>query len=222
MGHNHRREEGHRREAGIGVTRGTPDQLPDDGLTTRERRLRPALIVNTGDGKGKSTAAFGTALRAWNQGWSIGVFQFVKSPDWRSGEREAFETLGRLHDETGVGGPVSWQAVGSGRTWTRKGSDDGAQAEAALQGWQEVRTRLAAQAHELYVLDEFTYPLAWGWLDLGEVLSVLAGRPGTQHVIVTGRRAPQPLLDLATTVTEMAKVRHPFDAGQKGQAGIEW
>ena len=200
----------------------TTPSVPDDGLSTRQRRLRPALIVNTGDGKGKSTAAFGTALRAWQQGWSIGVFQFVKSPDWRSGERDAFEALDRLHRQTGTGGPVSWQAVGPGRTATRKGADPDAQAAAAAAAWAEVTRRLSTQQHDLYVLDEFTYPLAYGWLDLADVLRVLAERPGTQHVIVTGRRAPEALLDLATTVTEMAKVKHPFDAGQKGQAGIEW
>ncbi len=200
----------------------TTPPVPDDGLTTRQRRLRPALIVNTGDGKGKSTAAFGTALRGWHQGWSIGVFQFVKSPEWRSGEREAFEALDRLHAETGIGGPVSWQAVGAGRTATRKGSDREEQAEAAQTAWAEVSRRLAAEQHDCYVLDEFTYPLSYGWLDLDEVLATLADRPGTQHVIITGRRAPQPLLDLATTVTEMTKLKHPFDTGQKGQAGIEW
>lgn len=200
----------------------TTPPLPDDGLTTRQRRRRPALIVNTGDGKGKSTAACGTALRAWHQGWSIGVFQFVKSPDWRSGEREAFEALDRLHSETGVGGPVSWQAVGAGRTATPKGSDRQEQARAASAAWAEVRRRLAVQQHDFYLLDEFTYPLVYGWLELDEVLTVLADRPGTQHVVITGRRAPQPLLDLATTVTEMTKLKHPFDAGQKGQAGIEW
>ncbi|MFT3862416.1 cob(I)yrinic acid a,c-diamide adenosyltransferase [Micropruina sp.] len=191
-------------------------------LTTRQRRRQPALIVNTGDGKGKSTAAFGTALRAWHQGWSIAVFQFIKSPDWRSGEREVFERLDRLHRESGVGGPVSWQAVGAGRTATRKGSDREEQARAATAAWAEVRRRLAAQQHDFYVLDEFTYPLSYQWLDLDDVLAALAGRPGTQHVVITGRRAPQPLLDAATTVTEMTKVKHPFDDGQKGQAGIEW
>lgn len=200
----------------------TTSPSPDDGLTTRQRRLRPALIVNTGDGKGKSTAAFGTALRAWHQGWSIGVFQFVKSPDWRSGEREAFEALDRLYRETGLGGPVSWQAVGAGRTATRKGSDREEQAQAATTAWAEVRRRLAGRQHDFYVLDEFTYPLIYGWLDLDEVVATLADRPGTQHVVITGRRAPQPLLDLATTVTEMTKLKHPFDTGQKGQAGIEW
>ncbi len=78
------------------------------------------LIVNTGPGKGKSTAAFGLALRGWNQGWSIGIFQFVKSAKWRIGEQSVFERLGRLHDETGEGGPVEWHKMGSGWSWSRK------------------------------------------------------------------------------------------------------
>lgn len=204
------------------MTRGEPDRAADDGLTTCERRQRPALIVNTGDGKGKSTAAFGTALRAWAQGWSIAVFQFVKSPHWRSGEREAFEALGRLHAETGAGGAVSWQAVGLGRTGARKPAASADQARAARQAWADVKDRFAREAHRLYVLDEFTYPLAYGWLDADEVLGTLADRPGSQHVIVTGRNAPAALLGIATTVTEMVKVKHPFDSGQRGQGGIEW
>ncbi len=199
-----------------------PDQVPDDGLTTRERRRRPALIVNTGDGKGKSTAAFGTALRAWHQGWSIGVFQFLKSSSWRSGERAAFEALDAVHRESGTGGPVTWVADGLGFTWTTRGSDLDTQAEIAHATWQHVRAQLVDQKHRLYVLDEFTYALERGWVDTDEVLQALAERPGTQHVIITGRRAPQTLCDLATTVTEMTAVKHPFEAGQKGQAGIEW
>ncbi len=87
---------------------GTPSVLPEDGLSTRERRNQPLLIVNTGDGKGKSTAAFGLSLRAWNQGWNIGVFQFVKSAKWRIGEQTVLERLGELHQQTGEGGPVEW------------------------------------------------------------------------------------------------------------------
>ena len=204
------------------MSKGTPEHVPDDGLTTAQRRHRPALIVNTGAGKGKSTAAFGTALRGWHQGWSIGVFQFVKSGRWHSGEQASFEALDRVHRETGAGGPVRWQTLGAGLTWTRAGSDREAQAEAASATWADVQAALAAQSHTLYVLDEFTYPLTWGWLDLDEVIAALATRPGVQHVIVTGRNAPQPLLDIATTVTEMTKLKHPFDDGQKGQAGIEW
>jgi len=201
---------------------GEPAAVPSDGLTTRQRRLRPALIVNTGDGKGKTTAAMGLALRGWHQGWSIGVFQFIKSGRWVSGERVALEALGAEHSRTGVGGEVAWFASGAGRSWVRKAEDRDEQAEAARQSWAEVSARLAAGRHPLYLLDEFTYPLTWGWLDLAEVVATLRDRPGAQHVVITGRNAPAELCELATTVTEMTKRKHPFDSGQKGQAGIEW
>jgi cob(I)alamin adenosyltransferase len=201
---------------------GVPTTVADDGLTARGRRLRPALIVNTGDGKGKTTAAMGLALRGWHQGWSIGVFQFIKSGKWVTGERIALEALGAEHARTGAGGEVEWYATGSGRRWVRKPDAEPAQADAAEEAWAEVKARLAAQRHQLYVLDEFTYPLAWGWLDLADVVATLRDRPGTQHVVVTGRKAPPELMEIATTVTEMRKVKHPFDTGQKGQAGIEW
>ena len=92
---------------------------PDDGLSTRQRRLRPVLVVNTGEGKGKTTAAMGTALRAWHQGWRVGVFQFVKSGRWHVGEEDALRALGQLHEEIGVGGPVTWEVMGTGWSWTR-------------------------------------------------------------------------------------------------------
>lgn len=201
---------------------GEPSAVPSDGLTTRQRRLRPALIVNTGDGKGKTTAAMGLALRGWHQGWSIGVFQFIKSGKWVSGERVALEALGAEHERSGAGGEVAWFTSGAGRSWVRKPGDRGEQAEAARQSWVEVSARLATERHQLYVLDEFTYPLVWGWLDLAEVVATLRDRPGAQHVVITGRNAPTELCELATTVTEMGKRKHPFDGGQKGQAGIEW
>ncbi len=201
---------------------GQPTSVPDDGLTTRQRRNRPLLIVNTGDGKGKSTAAFGLALRGWNQGWSIGIFQFVKSAKWRIGEQTAVETLAELHRETGRGAPMEWHKMGAGWSWARKEGTEEDHAAAAAEGWAEVKRRLQTQTHRLYVLDEFTYPMAWGWVGVDDVVKTLAERPGDQHVVVTGRRCPEPLLDLADLVTEMTKVKHPFDAGQKGQRGIEW
>ncbi|GAB3714084.1 cob(I)yrinic acid a,c-diamide adenosyltransferase [Mariniluteicoccus flavus] len=202
---------------------GTPVNVPDDGLTTRQRRNRPLTVVHTGPGKGKSTAAFGLALRGWNQGWSIGVFQFVKSAKWRIGEQTVFERLGRLHEETGEGGPVEWHKMGSGWSWSRKeGSTEDHAAEAA-EGWQEIKRRLAAEAHTLYVLDEFTYPVKWGWIDADDVVETLTQRPGTQHVIMTGRDCDPRIVEIADLVTEMGQVKHPFhDSGQKGQKGIEW
>ncbi|MBB3044588.1 cob(I)yrinic acid a,c-diamide adenosyltransferase [Nocardioides sp. LMS-CY] len=201
---------------------GRPSVVPDDGLTTRQRRNRPLLAVHTGDGKGKSTAAFGLALRGWNQGWRIGVFQFVKSAKWRIGEQTVLERLGELHQQTGEGGPVEWHKMGSGWSWSRRGGTEEDHAADAAEGWAEVKRRLAAEAHDLYVLDEFTYPMQWGWVDVDDVVETLATRPGRQHVVVTGRRADPRLIEAADLVTEMTKLKHPMDAGQKGQRGIEW
>lgn len=204
------------------MPKGQPTTTPDDGLTTRQRRNRPLLMVHTGDGKGKSTAAFGLALRAWNQGWNIGVFQFVKSAKWRIGEQTVLERLGRLHEETGEGGPIEWHKMGSGWSWSRKQGDDEDHAAAAVEGWQEVKRRLSDQTHDLLVLDEFTYPMKWGWVDVDDVVQALTTRPGRQHVIITGRGADPKLREAADLVTEMTKITHPMDAGQKGQKGIEW
>lgn len=205
------------------MPQGQPASVPDDGLTTRQRRNRALLVVHTGPGKGKSTAAFGLALRGWNAGWSIGVFQFVKSAKWRVGEESAFRALGAAHEATGAGGPVAWHKMGEGWSWVQRSAADQMTSEdAAREGWAQVRRDLAAGTYGLYVLDEFTYPLHWGWIDTAEVLDALRNRPSGQHVVITGRHAPQELLDAADLVTEMAKVKHPMDVGQKGQKGIEW
>jgi len=204
------------------VPQGKPEVVPADGLTTRQRRNRPLVIVHTGTMKGKSTAAFGLALRGWHQGWSIGVFQFVKSAKWKVGEEAAFRALDRVHEQTGEGGPVEWHKMGEGWSWTRKHGTAADHAEAAREGWREIARRLAEERHGLYVLDEFTYPMHWGWVDVAEVVSTLAARPGSQHVIITGRNAPAELVEAADLVMETTKVKHPMDAGQKGQRGIEW
>lgn len=204
------------------MPKGKPSVIPDDGLTTRQRRNQPLLAVHTGDGKGKSTAAFGLALRSWNQGWDIGVFQFVKSAKWRIGEQTVLERLGKLHEETGEGGPVEWHKMGSGWSWIRRKDGEEDHAAAAAEGWAEIKRRLAEERHDLYVLDEFTYPLVWGWIDVDDVVETLVNRPGRQHVVITGRRADPRLMEVADLVTEMGKVRHPMDNGRKGQRGIEW
>ena len=193
------------------MPKGQPVVVPEDGLTTRQRRNRPLVVVHTGDGKGKSTAAFGLALRGWNQGWSIAVFQFVKSAKWRLGEQTAFEELG-----------IEWHKMGSGWSWSRKQGDEEDHAAAAVEGWAEIKRRIAAEQHDLLLLDEFTYPINWGWVDVDDVVETLATRPGHQHVVITGRRAHPRLVEVADLVTEMTKVKHPMDVGQKGQKGIEW
>ncbi|WP_158886966.1 cob(I)yrinic acid a,c-diamide adenosyltransferase [Amycolatopsis anabasis] len=204
------------------MPKGKPEVIPDDGLTTRQRRNRPLLVVHTGVMKGKSTAAFGMALRAWNQGWKIGVFQFVKSAKWRVGEQSAFQALGEVHERTGQGGPVEWHKMGEGWSWARKPGSEEDHAEKGREGWAEIKRRLAEERHDFYVLDEFAYLLHWGWLDVDEVVETLTNRPGRQHVVITGRNAPRALIDAADLVVEMTKIKHPMDAGQKGQRGIEW
>ncbi len=201
---------------------GTPTEVPADGLTTRQRRNRPLLIVHTGEMKGKSTAAFGLALRGWNQGWSIAVFQFVKSAKWKVGEESAFAALNRVHEQSGIGGPVEWHKMGEGWSWTRKKGTEEEHADAAIEGWREIARRIQEQRHDLYVLDEFTYPMHWGWVDVDEVVATLRERPGHQHVVITGRHAPDALIDAADLVMRTTKIKHPMDAGQKGQRGIEW
>ena len=181
------------------------------GPTVRRKpRDRPLLVVITGEGKGKSTSAFGIMLRAWARGYRVGMYQFVKSGKWRIGERKAADALGG----------IVWESMGDGWTWVSR--DLGHSADLAREGWEEVKRRLAAQTYDLLVLDEFTYPMTFGWVDTAEVVEVLRNRPGFQHVVVTGRDAPAALVDLADLVTEMRKVKHPYDQGIRGQQGIEW
>lgn len=189
---------------------------------TRARRDKPLVIVHTGEMKGKSTAAFGLALRAWNAGIPIAVFQFVKSGKWRVGEEAALRALGRVNAETGEGSPVSWNSMGAGWSWIQRPGREEANAADGLEGWRQVQRDLADSRFGLYVLDEFTYPMTWGWVDVDEVVRTLRTRPGRQHVVITGRNADPRLIEAADLVVEMRKVKHPLDDGHRGQRGIEW
>lgn len=175
-------------------------------------------MVNTGEGKGKSTAAFGVVLRSWARGYRVGVYQFLKSGKWKVGEQAAALALGALADP--ARGSIVWETMGDGWTWTSRNLEESA--DLAREGWSEVRRRIAEETYDLLVLDEFTYPMSFGWVSTEEVVDALVNRPGFQHVIVTGRDAPQALIDAADLVTEMRKVKHPFDRGIKAQRGIEW
>ncbi len=179
-------------------------------------RAHPLVLVNTGEGKGKSSSAFGVLMRAWHQGWRCGVYQFVKSGKWRIGERAAAEVLSTAEE----GGTIDWFAVGDGWTWTSRDLEESA--ELAREGWAEVQRRIAAETYDFLLLDEFTYPMHFGWIDTDEVADVLRNRPGHQHVFITGRNAPPAIVDLADLVSEVTKVTHPYDAGIKAQPGIEW
>jgi cob(I)alamin adenosyltransferase len=195
------------------MPQGKVETVPDDGLTTRQRRRQAVLAVHTGHGKGKSTAAFGMALRAWSAGWNIGVFQFVKSPKWKVGEETALKALGER---------ITWHKMGEGWSWIQRPGTERDHAVEAAEGWAQIKRDLVAQTYRFLVLDEFTYPIKWGWVDVADVVATLRDRPGNQHVVITGRDAHPDLVEAADLVTEMTQVKHPMDAGRKGQQGIEW
>ena len=174
------------------------------------RRDQPSIvIVNTGDGKGKSTAAFGTMLRAVARGWEVSVIQFMKSGRWRVGEETVARQLG-----------IDWAATGDGFSWL---SDD-LERSRALAGaaWELARDVIAAGRHHLVVLDEITYPMNWGWIPSAEVAKTIRDRPAHVNVIATGRDAPDELLEVADTITEMTKVRHVYDTGVRARRGLDY
>ena len=188
----------------------TPDDAGSAEPKRRKPRDRPLLIVLTGEGKGKSTSAFGMLLRSWARGYRCGVFQFVKSGKWKVGEHKAARELGG----------IDWEKMGDGWTWISRDLDESA--ERAREGWAEVKRRIAAERYEFLLLDELTYPIKYGWLDERDVVDTLRSRPGFQHVVVTGRYASPALIDAADLVTEVTKVKHPMDQGIRAQQGIEW
>lgn len=182
-----------------------PSEKPYDKAEGERRGL---VIVNTGDGKGKSTAAFGLAFRALGRGKAVKVFQFMKVPTARFGEH-------RLAERVGL--PV--EGLGDGFSWKSKDLDHSAQL--AREGWDKAKAAILSGAYFLVVLDEVTYPLIYGWLPLQEVLDTLQARPKDVHVCLTGRRCPQELIAIADTVTEMQMIKHAFQAGIPAQRGIE-
>ena len=170
---------------------------------------RGVLLVNTGNGKGKSSAAFGLVARALGHGLKVAVVQFVKGRS-DTGEEAFFRT------QPGV----SWHVCGEGFTWETQ--DDGRDKAAAEAAWQIVLQHLNNPDIGLVVLDEFTYTLKYRWLETEPVLAAFTARPIHQHLVVTGRGAPPELVALADTVTEMDVVKHAFQAGLKAMPGMEW
>jgi cob(I)alamin adenosyltransferase len=188
----------------------TPDDQGSADPIRRRPRDKPLLIVNTGHGKGKSSAAFGMLLRSWARGYRCGVFQFVKSGKWKVGEAKAAAALGG----------IDWEKMGDGWSWISRDLDESA--DKARVGWEHVKLCIAEERYEFLLLDELTYPIKYGWIDEDDVVATLRARPGFQHVVVTGRDAPQALIDVADLVSEVVKVKHPMDAGIRAQQGIEW
>ncbi|MFT3857788.1 MAG: cob(I)yrinic acid a,c-diamide adenosyltransferase [Aquabacterium sp.] len=169
---------------------------------------RGLILIHTGDGKGKSTAAFGLALRAHGRGKAVKIYQFMKVPSARFGEHRMFEKLG-----------VPIEGLGDGFSWKSKDLDHSAQL--ARDGWERAAEAIRSGDFFMVVLDEITYPLRYGWIPLEPVLQVLRERPSHVNVVLTGRGAPDELVDLADTVTEMKLIKHHYNAGVPAQRGIE-
>ncbi len=191
-----------------------PDR-PDDLAPTEDprpdklRRADSLVVVNTGDGKGKSSAAFGMMVRAVARGWNVAVVQFIKSGDWKVGEEKIGRQLG-----------VDWHAFGDGFTWD---SDDlTADRAHAAAGWQQAVGIIDAGEHQLVILDELTYLMNFNWLPVGDVVAAIAGRPPHVNIIITGRDAPAELIELADTVTEMREVKHAYRQGIRAMRGIDY
>lgn len=167
------------------------------------------VLVNTGHGKGKSSAAFGIMGRAWARGWRVGVVQFLKSERWKAGERKLADHLG-----------IEWHTLGDGFTW--ESTDLDATAAKGRHAWDVARQKLLSGEYDLLILDEITYAMTYGWVPVEEVVAGLRHRAPRTNVVITGRDAPDEIVELADTVTEMRKVKHAYDQGVKARKGIEY
>ena len=167
------------------------------------------VIVNTGDGKGKSTAAMGMVMRSVARNWQVAVVQFIKSDKWKVGEEKVGRRLG-----------VDWDAGGDGFSWDSEDLDHSA--DLNRDAWRLARMRIEEGKHRLVVLDEITYPINWGWIDEDEVVSTVTNRPANVNVVITGRDAPARLIEIADTVTEMTPVKHAYEQGITAIRGIDF
>lgn len=172
---------------------------------------RGIIIVNTGDGKGKSTAAFGTAFRAIGQGLTVAVIQFIKGK-WKTGEMEIFKKFDN----------ITHIISGEGFTWDTQ--DEEADIKANQKGWEFAKKIIndPEYKYQLLILDEFNLALDYHFVDINEVLTQLKNKPDSLNIIITGRNAPQQIIDIADTVTEMKPIKHAFESGIKAQKGIEF
>ena len=194
-------------EANVLGTSGEPatSREPDASAS----RTGSRVLVNTGHGKGKSSAAFGVMGRAWARGWRVGVIQFVKGGRWQTGERKLAAHLG-----------VEWHTLGDGFTWESTDLDETAAKN--RHAWEVARSKLASGDYDLLILDELTYVVSYGWVPVNEVVSGVAARAAHTNVVITGRDAAPELIELADTVTEMRKVKHAYDQGIRARKGIEY
>jgi cob(I)alamin adenosyltransferase len=192
------------------MTNRAPTEIPVDDPRPDDLKRAPSLVlVNTGPGKGKTSAAVGVVIRGIGRGWPVAVVQFLKSGTWKTGEEKVCRELG-----------VDWRAMGEGFTWD---SEDLSEDEAmAAHAWQHARGVIEQGDHQLVLLDEITYPMNWGWISTAEVCETIRDRPQHVNVICTGRNAPAELLEIADTVTEMGDVKHAYRQGIRAKKGIDY
>jgi cob(I)alamin adenosyltransferase len=186
--------------------------VPEEMKSTGEKagkHGRGLVIVYTGTGKGKTTAALGMMLRAWGRDMKVVMLQFMKSTNSNYGEHRAARRLG-----------VEIVALGAGFTWHTEVPDKGR--SLAIELWERARGKIASGDYHMVVLDEFSYPIQYGWVQVKVVLQTLKERPSWVHVVITGRDMPSELIDFADIVTDMAEVKHAFTKGIKAQPGIEF
>ena len=195
--------------------RASDNRATDDRAPTEDPRpdgLRSAdslVIVNTGNGKGKSSSAFGMMVRGVARGWNVAVVQFIKSGDWNTGEEKIGRQLG-----------VDWFAFGEGFTWD---SDDLTNDRThAAEGWAKAVELMNAGEHQLVIFDELTYLASFNWLPIAEIVEPIRNRPRHVNVVVTGRDAAPELIELADTVTEMVEVKHAYQQGIRAMRGIDY
>jgi len=180
-------------------------------MATSERatRVDSIVLLNTGHGKGKSSAAFGVMARGWARGWNVAVVQFIKGGKWKTGERKLADQLG-----------IEWHTLGDGFTWESTDLDE--TAAKGRHAWSVAAGKLASGEHQLLILDELTYAVKYGWVNAAEVADAVRGRSPKVNVDMTGRDAAPELIEVADTVTEMVKVKHAYERGIKAIKGIEY
>jgi cob(I)alamin adenosyltransferase len=172
-------------------------------------RAESVVLLNTGHGKGKSSAAFGVMSRGWARGWTVAVVQFVKGGKWKTGERKLADHLG-----------VEWHTLGDGFTWESADLDE--TAAKGRHAWEVAAGMLSSGDYDLLILDEITYAVKYGWVPAADVAGAISSRAPRTNVVLTGRDAAQELVEVADTVTEMVKVKHAYDRGIKAKKGIEY
>ena len=185
------------------------EPLEENPAKSKTTVAKSIVLVNTGDGKGKSSAAFGVMVRGLARDWPVAVVQFIKSGDWNVGEEKMGRKLG-----------VDWFNQGDGFTWTSEDIEN--DKALAREGWEKAASLIAADEHRLIILDELTYLINWGWIEPEPVYEAIRNRPEKVNIVVTGRDAPEGLIEVADTVSEVVKVKHAYDQGILAKKGIDY